>query len=123
MVPDRDGWWHQAHCRTHDPEWWADNLSMRPAAVAICIACPVRAACRADALRQHGQGVIRAGLLLTRGRHGGRVTSLICSHCATRPVVMLANSHGVYCGRCLAGRLSQLDHASVRPESGLRTEA
>ena len=98
---DDKQWWELAACAGWDPEWWADDRSMRPTAVEICLECPVLEACGNDALSNGGWGVVRAGLLLIR--HRGRIesVSLVCAHCRLKPVRMTATSQELYCGqRC-----------------------
>jgi WhiB family transcriptional regulator, redox-sensing transcriptional regulator len=45
-------WVARAACKGHDPEDWMGNSGVGPpaAAVRVCAACPVRAACLAHAL-------------------------------------------------------------------------
>jgi len=100
MTVESSPWWARAACRGFDPEWWSDDACLRQQAVEICIGCPVRAPCRADALRTGGEGTVRAGLLWKRRREGCVVASLICAGCAERPVLMVARRFGLYCGRC-----------------------
>ena len=83
-------WWTRAACAGHDPEWWSDDRTMRPLAVEICLACPVRAACLAEALRTGDKGVVRGGMLILDSRRprGDRAVDLVCSECRISPVVM-----------------------------------
>jgi len=95
-------WWTRAACAGHDPEWWSDDRMMRPLAVEICLACPVRAACLADALRTGDKGVVRGGMLILDSRRprGDRAVDLVCSECRISPVVMTATTQGQRCGHC-----------------------
>lgn len=84
--PDR--WWQLAACVGHDPEWWSDDSGRRAQAVEICISCPVRGRCLADAVDRRDVGVVRGGALLSPARdgHGHIVASLICGKCGARPI-------------------------------------
>lgn len=60
-------WWDQAACaRVGSPDWW-DNPSSgvtldHARAVAVCVTCPVKDRCLADAVAAGGEHNIRAGL-------------------------------------------------------------
>jgi hypothetical protein len=73
---------------------------MWPAAVRLCLSCPVRESCLADAVAQRDNGVIRGGMLLVDTSRGYSVVPLICANCGLRPV-RLTETGGVprYCGR------------------------
>lgn len=91
-------WRGSAACAGHNPEWWADDWSMRPTAVQICLGCPVREACLADALRWGDFGVVRGAMLLVEVNRRGRPVSLVCAHCGTRPVRATPTGYARYCG-------------------------
>lgn len=57
-------WAVWAACKGHDPEDWMDDKPGRPtaAAIAVCGACPVRAACLAHALAHDEQWGMWGGL-------------------------------------------------------------
>jgi hypothetical protein len=78
--PTRSEWWKEAACVSHDPEWWSDDLAMRPQAVRICLGCPVRSSCVADAVRVGESGVIRGAMYFTRSREERRlrIVDLTC---------------------------------------------
>lgn len=97
--PDR--WWHRAACAGRDPTWWsAEERTKWPAAVRLCLACPVRQSCLDEAVRQRDNGVIRGGMLLVSTSRGYAVVPLICAHCGLRPV-RFNRTGGLprYCGR------------------------
>jgi hypothetical protein len=73
---------------------------MWPAAVRLCLSCPVRNSCLEEAVRQRDNGVIRGGMLLVDTSRGYSAVSLICANCERRPV-RLTESGGVprYCCR------------------------
>ena len=95
-------WWTRAACVGYDPEWWSDDRSMRPVAVEICLICPVRDPCLADALRERDKGVVRGGVLIldSRRRREVRAIDLICSQCRSNPVVMTATRQDRFCDQC-----------------------
>jgi hypothetical protein len=100
-VDERDRWWHRAACAGWDPGWWSsDERPMWPAAVRLCLSCPVRDSCLEEAVRQRDNGVIRGGMLLVDTSRGYSTVPLICANCGLRPV-RLTESGGVprYCGR------------------------
>jgi hypothetical protein len=100
-VHESDRWWQRAACAGRNPTWWsAENRPMWPAAVRLCLSCPVQESCLAEAVRQRDNGVIRGGMLLVDTSRGYAVVPLICAHCGRRPV-RLTVSGGVprYCCR------------------------
>jgi Transcription factor WhiB len=105
-------WWKNAACASHDPEWWSGDLSMRQAAVKICLTCPVRRSCTADAKRLGDTGVVRGAMLFTKSRQNRpRVVDLVCVQCGARPVIMTKTGQDTLCGgyRCTFS----LRHASA----------
>jgi hypothetical protein len=99
-VQSGDRWWDSAACAGRDPTWWSEQRPMWPAAVRLCLSCPVRDTCLQEAVDQRDNGVIRAGMLLAETSRGYSVVPLICANCGRRPV-RLTLSGGVarYCGR------------------------
>lgn len=93
-------WWSQAACQGYDPEWWADDTDHRPEAVAICIRCPVRQACLADAERRGDVGVVRGGVLLFVVRGTRKNVGLICAGCNNRPAGVCGRVARGHCVRC-----------------------
>ena len=93
-------WQSHAACRGHDPEWWADDMAHRRQAVAICIQCPVRPACLADAERQRDVGVVRGGVLLREVRGRRKNVWLICARCQRRPASIGGRVVRRYCAQC-----------------------
>lgn len=94
-------WWHRAACAGRDPAWWqAENRAMWPAAVRLCLSCPVRDSCLNEAVRQQDNGVIRGATLLVSTSRGYTRVPLVCANCGRRPVRATTNG-GVprYCGR------------------------
>jgi WhiB family redox-sensing transcriptional regulator len=91
-------WLARAACVGHDPTWWSDPHDATPAAVQLCLGCPVRKRCLDDALRNRDNGVIRGGMWLARSSRGYTVTSLICRHCKARPVQVAKSAIAQYCG-------------------------
>lgn len=110
---DSDRWWQHAACAGRDPTWWsAEDRPMWPAAVRLCLSCPVRDRCLAEAVQQRDNGVIRGGMLLVDTSRGYAVVPLICANCGRRPV-RLSSTGGVprYCGRtCQVARNQGVDH-------------
>jgi hypothetical protein len=118
-VPDVDRWWQRAACAGRDPAWWsADNRVMWPTAVRLCLSCPVRDSCLAEAVGQRDNGVIRGGMLLADTSRGYTMVPLICTNCGVRPVRLTGNG-GVprYCGRAcqMAGQAAAPVGAVARP--------
>lgn len=98
-VDDPTRWWQHAACAGRNPAWWSDNRRMWPSAVRLCLSCPVRELCLAEALSQRDSGVIRGGMLLVDTGHYS-VVPLICAHCGRRPVrPTLSGGVPRYCGR------------------------
>jgi hypothetical protein len=100
-VNEHERWWQRAACAGRDPTWWSSDVRpMWPAAVRLCLSCPVRDSCLEEAVRQRDNGVIRGGMLLVDTSRGYSTVPLICAHCGRRPV-RLNGSGGVprYCGR------------------------
>jgi hypothetical protein len=98
---ESDRWWQRAACAGRDPTWWsAEDRPMWQSAVRLCLSCPVRESCLAEAVRQRDNGVIRGGMLLVDTSRGYAVVPLICANCGRRPV-RPTESGGVprYCGR------------------------
>jgi hypothetical protein len=96
-----DRWWQRAACAGRDPTWWSsEDRPMWPAAVRLCLSCPVRESCLAEAVQQRDNGVIRGGMLLVDTSRGYSVVPLICANCGLRPV-RPTETGGVarYCGR------------------------
>lgn len=94
-------WWQLAACAGTDPAWWSSEARpMWPAAVRLCLSCPVRQACLEEAVRQRDNGVIRGGMLLVDTSRGYTTVPLICANCGRRPV-RPTESGAVprYCGR------------------------
>jgi Transcription factor WhiB len=94
-------WWDRAACAGRDPTWWSsEERPMWPAAVRLCLSCPVRDSCLQDAVQRRDNGVIRGGMLLVDTSRGYAAVPLICANCGLRPV-RLTESGGVprYCGR------------------------
>ena len=99
--PPRSDWWKDAACTRHDPEWWSDDRVMRQAAVRICLTCPVRRACIADATRAGDTGVVRGAMLFTRtSQDESSIVSLVCVQCGVRPVNMTKTGQDTLCVRC-----------------------
>lgn len=101
MFNEYDRWWDRAACAGRDPTWWSsEERPMWPAAVRLCLSCPVRDSCLEEAVRQRDNGVIRGGMLLVDTSRGYAAVPLICANCGLRPV-RLTDSGGVprYCGR------------------------
>lgn len=99
--PDPGRWWQRAACAGRNPTWWSsEDRPKWPAAVRLCLTCPVRESCLAEAVRQHDSGVIRGGMLLVDTSRGYGAVPLICANCGRRPV-RLTESGGIprYCGR------------------------
>jgi Transcription factor WhiB len=97
------GWWCRAACVGHDPEWWADDTNMLGEAVRICLSCPVRRQCLAEALRNNDFGVIRGGMFFERIDRRSRAIPLTCVECHVRPVQGKRRGTDRYCGpRCRA---------------------
>lgn len=90
-------WWHQAACVGRDPSWWSDR-SDTTQAVRVCLECPVRQQCLADAIAHRDDGVIRGGMWLTVTSRHYSVTSLICGGCGVRPVSASRGNVARYCG-------------------------
>lgn len=100
-VSGTEPWWQQAACGGRDPTWWsAENRPMWPAAVRLCLSCPVRDSCLAEAVGQRDNGVIRGATLLVDTSRGYTLVPLVCANCGRRPVRLTGNG-GVprYCGR------------------------
>ncbi|WP_073836881.1 WhiB family transcriptional regulator [Micromonospora sp. CB01531] len=97
-APGRTDWWRYAACVSWDSEWWTDSGPHCSRAVRICLACPVREPCLADALANGDVGVIRGGVLLQRRRQGTEVVQLICVQCGS-PVRFTDTTVSRYCGR------------------------
>jgi hypothetical protein len=65
---DRE-WWDKASCARGYSEWWDTDMHQHEAtltlnnvkAVVMCVQCPVRNECLADALKHGGEHTIRAG--------------------------------------------------------------
>jgi hypothetical protein len=93
-------WWENAACAEFDPEWWADDRSMRPIAVGVCLSCPVKKRCLDDALKLGDYGVVRGGMFLAGSRHNSWPVSLVCPRCGLRAVRVTATGHGPYCVDC-----------------------
>lgn len=93
-------WWEQAACAGRDPTWWSEQRPMWPAAVALCLSCPVRQSCLAEAVAYRDNGVIRGGMLLIDSpKRGHTATPLICDHCRRRPVRVSERGRATrYCG-------------------------
>jgi Transcription factor WhiB len=101
MLNEYERWWDRAACVGRDPTWWSsEERPMWQAAVRLCLSCPVRDSCLADAVQQRDNGVIRGGMLLVDTSRGYAAVPLICANCGLRPV-RLTESGGVprYCGR------------------------
>jgi hypothetical protein len=113
-VETGDRWWDHALCAGRDPAWWSDDRRMWPAAVKLCLSCPVRETCLREAIAQRDNGVIRAGMLLADTSRGYTVVPLICANCGRRPV-RLTLSGGVprYCGRTCQMASRQAGHAAA----------
>lgn len=100
-IQESNRWWQRAACAGGDPAWWsAEERRMWPAAVRLCLACPVRDSCLAEAVGQRDNGVIRGGMLLVDTSRGYAAVPLICVNCGRRPV-RLTEYGGIprYCGR------------------------
>lgn len=98
---ESDRWWQRAVCAGREPAWWSsEDRPMWPAAVRLCLSCPVRERCLEEAVAQRDNGVIRGGMLLVDTSRGYAVVPLICANCGRRPV-RFTESGGVprYCGR------------------------
>lgn len=97
-------WWDRAACAGRDPNWWqADHdRTMLAAAVALCLKCPVRDPCLAEAVANKDSGVVRGGMLvvlISRGDY--QTTSLICGRCQIRPVdIKLKGAFPSFCKGC-----------------------
>lgn len=119
ILDEVDRWWDRAACAGRDPAWWSsEERPMWPAAVRLCLSCPVRDSCLEDAVRQRDNGVIRGGMLLVDTSRGYSAVPLICTNCGLRPV-RLTESGGVprYCGRTCQVT-SQQRGAGERTRSG-----
>lgn len=94
------GWWERAACAGRDPTWWSEQRLMWPAAVTVCLSCPVRESCLADAVAQRDNGVIRGGMLLVDSpKRGHTATSLVCDYCRRKPVRVSTRGRATrYCG-------------------------
>jgi len=117
-VDQNDRWWHRAACAGRDPAWWSsEDRPMWPAAVRLCLSCPVRESCLAEAVAQRDNGVIRGGMLLVEASRGYSVVPLICANCGLRPV-RLTETGGVprYCGHtCQVARNRRAARPAGRP--------
>lgn len=92
-------WWRQAACADRDPSWWTeDQRSMWWLAVRLCLGCPVRQLCLADARAGHESGVVRGGSLFSQRRGRCVETSLVCPKCGMRPRKLRGRSLWTYCG-------------------------
>lgn len=116
FTQETDRWWQRAACAGRDPAWWsAEDRPMWPAAVRLCLSCPVRDSCLAEAVAQRDNGVIRGGMLLVDTPRGHTVVPLICANCGRRPV-RHTDRGGVprYCGRaCQAANNQRRANARV----------
>jgi hypothetical protein len=117
-VEENDRWWHRAACAGRDPAWWSsEDRPMWPAAVRLCLSCPVRESCLAEAVAQRDNGVIRGGMLLVDASRGYSMVPLICANCGLRPV-RLTETGGVprYCGHtCQVARNRRAARPAGRP--------
>jgi hypothetical protein len=119
IVQELDRWWQRAACAGRDPGWWSsEERPMWPAAVRLCLSCPVRDSCLEEAVAQRDNGVIRGGMLLVDTSRGYSAVPLICANCGLRPV-RLTESGGVprYCGRTCQVACSQRTRAARGPVS------
>ena len=90
-----------AACVGRNPEWWSDDRTMRPLAVQVCLGCPVRKPCLAEAVKGSDVGVVRGGMLITGTRARGRnFIDLVCAYCRSRPVTMTRTSQSADCPLC-----------------------
>jgi hypothetical protein len=117
ILKEYERWWDRAACAGRDPAWWSsEERPMWPAAVRLCLSCPVRDSCLEDAVRQRDNGVIRGGMLLVDTSRGYAAVPLICANCGLRPV-RLTESGGVprYCGRTCQVSSYQRGGSAERP--------
>ncbi len=112
-------WWRLAACADRDPEWWADDRDMRSVAVGICLSCPVREQCLADAIRTGAAGVVRGAMLFLNARGGTTAVSLVCVVCGQRAVRVTTKGHARYCSRVCAAARSD-EGPSMRPTAPVR---
>ncbi|WP_051407152.1 WhiB family transcriptional regulator [Nocardia sp. CNY236] len=110
-------WRDRAACRDHDPELWFPFPSQSSAVVrAVCVDCPVRRACGAEALSTGEEYGIRAGFSMDDERAALRafldVTSGLCDTCGREMHVKINLRTCAGCRRIARGDAG--DHEAVR---------
>lgn len=110
-------WRDRAACRDHDPELWFPLPSQTATtARAICVDCPVRQACGADALKTGENFGIHGGFSMPRERAALRafldVVSGLCDMCGREMHVKINLRTCAECRRVARGEAG--DHEAVR---------
>lgn len=110
-------WRDRAACRDHDPELWFPFPSQTSTgARAICVDCPVRRACGAEALSTGENYGIRAGFSMRDERAALRafldVVSGLCDTCGREMHVKINLRTCAECRRVARGEAG--DHEAVR---------
>jgi Transcription factor WhiB len=93
-------WVSLAACAGENPDWWGDDATGHVEAVRICLGCPVRQPCLAEAVNQHEIGVIRGGLWFGKTRNGYVARSPVCGGCGMRPVSLSLSDVNARCTEC-----------------------